>query len=235
LAGDVVGDINAGFINYFKNQNWVSMVEWLVFGIIVIGAFFGFYIWYKNKRIFNKIIIVHEIVNGEFIETYKDSGKSVKLGSGGFEIIFLKKLKTWKLGMGARSGRNRYDFWIMPDGYWYSGKIYPNIYTMNETKGMIPIVTTNASMRSQYTSLEKQIDSLHAKKTDFFEKYGGMIMGIIFTLVSGIMLWLMWKEFVTVSANLNNAIVQVGNLMDKINLMMGNVQGQQGAGGLIKT
>ena len=65
MAGDVVGDINAGFINYFKNQNWVSMIEWLVFGLIVIGCFFGFYIWFKNKKLYNKKILVNQIINGE--------------------------------------------------------------------------------------------------------------------------------------------------------------------------
>jgi len=232
---DAVSGVNQGIINYFKNMQLVSMLEWLVFGIIIISAFFGFYIWLKNRKIYNKIIVVNEIVNGEFIETYKDFGKSVKLGSGGFEIIYLKKLKTWKLAQGARTGRNRYDFYIMPDGYWYPARKYANVFTLNQTGGLIPIVTTNASMRSQYTALEKQIDSLHAKKTDFWQQYGNWILSIAFILISGIMLYLCYQQFSQAMSSLSGLVDKLSILVDRVNSLIANTQGSAGSGGLIKS
>lgn len=219
---DVITNINSGMVGYFKNIKFLSIIGWIIFIIVIICALFWFLTYYKNKRLFNKLIVVHEIVNGEFIETYRDQARSIKLGSGGFEIIFLKKLKTWKLAMGARTGRNRYDFYIMPDGYWYPAKVYANIFKIDELKGMIPVVTTNASMRSQYTSLEKQIDVLHQDKKSFMDKWGTMLFGLGFLLVAGVMLWLNYQEFVKATANLATAISKAGELIDKINVLQGN-------------
>ena len=121
----------------------------------------------------------------------------------------------------------------MPDGYWYNGLFSSNMFMIDKLGGLIPIVTTNPNMRSQYTSLEKQIDSLHKEKEKFWDKYGSWILSLSFVLVAGVMLWLNYKEFVTVSTNFNTAIDKMGLLIDKLNVLTGNVQNTQGAGGLV--
>ena len=75
----------------------------------------------------------------------------------------------------VRVGKSDYYFFIMPDGYWYNAMLGSNMYTIDKQNGLIPIVTTNPTMRTQYTALEKQMDSLHQSKGKFWEKYGGWV------------------------------------------------------------
>ena len=156
----------------FGGINWMTVLGWILFLVICIGGGYFAYNYYKNKKIFNKRVTAFEIVSGEWSPCVRDSAKVVKIGKGGFEILYLKKSKSWKIAYGGRVGKNDYYFFIMPDGYWYNGTLMANINKIDETGGLIPITTTNPLMRGQYTALEKQIDTLHAEKTSFFEKYG---------------------------------------------------------------
>ena len=229
---NAINDVNQSMLNYFKNMNYLNIIGWIVFIIIIVGAAIYFYIYWRNKKLFSKKTTDFEIVGTNFVPTFRDLAKTVKLGSGGFEILYLKKMKTWRLAYGGRVGKDTYYFFRMPDGYPYNAMLSANLFKVDELKGLIPVVTTNASMRSQYTSLEKQIDALHQKKAGFWEKYGGWVMGIIFILVAGVMLWLMYKELVTVSANLASAVDKMGLLMDRINVAIGNTNSN--TGGLVK-
>jgi hypothetical protein len=229
---NVISNINQGMFSYFQNLNVLNIVSWVVFAIILIGAVWFYLTWWKNKKVFNKKITDFEIVGVNFVPTIRDFAKTEKIGSGGFEILYLKKQKTWRLAYGGRIGKDTYYFFKMPDGYPYNAMLSANMFKIDELKGLIPVVTTNASMRSQYTSLEKQIDSLHKAKPKFWEQYGGWVMGIVFVLVAGIMFWLMWREFATVTSNLNSAITSIGSIADKLATLTSNIK-TGGSNGLV--
>ena len=203
---DPITSVNQGIMNYFKSMNFLNIIGWLVFAGILIGIAIWGSIYYKNKKVFNKKITAFEIIGITFQPVIRDFAKTIKIGTGGFEILYLKKLKTWKIGFGGRVGKNDYYFFIMPDGYWYNAMLGSNMYTIDKQDGLIPIVTTNPTMRTQYTALEKQIDSLHQSKGKFWEKYGAWILSIGFVLIAGIMLWLNYKEMVKVSSNFVEAM-----------------------------
>jgi len=225
MAVDVIGDVNAKVTSMFTGVNIMNIIGWAI-AILLIG---GFCIWYfgfflRDKKMFNKKITAFEIVGINFVPVIRDTAKSVKLGSGGFEVLYLRKLKTWKLAYGGRVGKNDYYFFIMPDGYWYNGMMSANIKAINKDGGLIPIVTTNPTMRSQYTALEKQIDVLHGDKKSFMEKYGVWILGISFVLIAGVMMWLMFKEFSTGMSSFKGVTQSLADLVDKINVMQTNAQ-----------
>lgn len=229
---DVVSQTNQGIVSYFTNFDFLNVVGWLIFGVIIVGFVFYGITEYNNKRLFGKEVRIFDKVGIYNEHIANDVAKTVKLGKGSFEILYLKKQKTWKLAYGGRAGRNIYYFFIMGDGYWYNGLFSANIYWIDKEKGLIPVITTNPTMRAQYTSLEKQIDSLYTTKTSFMEKYGVMLFSIGFLVIAGLFLYLNYKQFVTVSGNLNSAIDKMGVLMEKLGNLAGNVQGAEGAGGL---
>lgn len=169
---DVIGDVNSKIMGTFTNIHILNVIGWVVLGILVIGAGFWVYMIYRNKKQFSKIITGFDVVNGFWQPSIRDRAKVVKIGSGGFEILYLQKSKTWKIAYGGRVGRDTYYFFIMPDGYWYNGMLYANVNSISEKGGLIPVVTTNPLMRGQYASLEKQIDSLVGDKKGFWDKYG---------------------------------------------------------------
>ncbi len=192
---------------------------------MIIGGGVGFYLWYKDRRTFRKIITVFDIVGNYYQFAFRDKAKVVKIGSGGFEILFLKKAKTWKIAYGGRVGRDTYYFFIAPDGYWFNGMLSANLNAIDKNGGLIPIVTTNPSMRAQYTSLEKQIDKLHSEKKNFMEKYGSWLFAISFVLVAGVMLWLSYKEFAQASSANAGITDKLGILVDRINNLLAHTSG----------
>ena len=233
MGSHVIKNINEGIMSYFTGLQFLNLIGWLVFGFLIIGGGFYVFIIYRNKRVFNKKITAFTIVGENFIPDIRDLAKIIRLGKGGFEILYLKKLKTWKLAYGGRVGKDTYYFFIMPDGYWYNGMLSSKIFEIDKLKGLIPIITTNPSMRAQYTALEKQIDKLHEEKKSFMDKYGVVVFSIGFLVIAGVFLWLNYKQFVIATSNLATAIERASELMESISRIAGNVQGAEGAGGLV--
>lgn len=210
-----------------------SLVGWALLLVIICGAVGFGYFAYLQKKKYNKIIRGWEIIGGNFQQTFKDTAKDVKLGSGGFVVLNLRKFNTWKLAYGGRSGRNVYDFFIMPDGYWYNGTLAANMFKIDELKGFIPVQTTNPLMRAQYTALEKQIDTLYAEKKGFWEKYGNWVMSIGFVLIIGVLAWLIFKEIAPMAAQNAELTKQIALLVEKVNNLIVNVN-NAGNVGLVK-
>ena len=213
--------------NFFTSSKIINGITYFILGIIVIAAV-GIYAWVRlEKKKYNKKITANFIINGYFQPTYKDVAKSVKIGRGGFEVLYLKKLKTWKLAHGARTGVNEYTFYVLPDGYWYPGQIAADVYYINQMKGLLPVITTNPTMRSQYTSLEKQIDTLHGQKQGFWDKYGNWIMTGTFIALIGIFCWLSFREigaFLGSGTALADQMTKLAEAMNKLAINLNNAQ-----------
>lgn len=191
---DPIADINSKVAGSLANVQWMNVLGWIILLIIVIAAvIYGYIIW-RDKRLYNKKVTVFDIVGIHFVPAMKDQAKVVKIGKGGFEILYLKKLKMYRIAYGGRVGKDTYYFFINRDGYWYNGMLSADIKAIDAAKGLIPVTTTNASMRAQYTSLEKQIDTIHSEKASFIEKYGTFIMAIGFVIIIGVFAWLIFKE-----------------------------------------
>ena len=218
-AGDIVTETNAKIMNTFtgiSGNTVLNTIGWIVFGIIIIVGCYFAYITYRNRKIFNKKITVFDIVGINFVPAMRDVAKVVKIGSGGFEILYLKKLKIYRIAYGGKVGKDTYYFFILPDGYWYNGMLSAHMNMIDKNGGLVPVVTTNPTMRSQYTSLEKQIDALHSNKQSVWDKYGSWILSIGFVVVAGMFLWLNYKEF-------SSAMGAMKGLVDKLAEVSANV------------
>lgn len=213
----------------------MSLLAW-TFGLLILCSAVGFGYWYylQGKK-FNKKIRVWEIIGNRFEYTFTDTAKDVKLGKGAFVVLYLRKLKTWKLAYGGRSGKNVYDFFILPDGYWYNGTLAANMNKIDETGGLIPVQTTNPLMRAQYTALEKQIDILHGDKVGFWEKYGNWILSGGFIMMIGVFGWLMFKEISPIMNSASATIDKIGVLIDHLDKLTANINTASGSNsGLVK-
>lgn len=226
-------DVNQRILEGVMSVPWLSVIGWLVFFLLLVGGGFWIYVYYKNKKIFSKRITAFDLVGQYWEPALRDLAKVVKIGKGGFEILYLKNSKTWKIAYGGRVGKNDFYFFILPDGYWYNGMLKGGVNAMNETGGLVPIVTTNPLMRGQYTALEKQIDSLHGEKQKFWDKYGTVILSVAFVLISGVMLWLMFKEFSSAMGQLTTYHNSMAELLDKVNRLLGSAQASGSGSGLV--
>jgi len=226
--------ISESIIGTLTKSSFLTGLGWVIFGVIVLSIV-GWGFWrYLDKKKFNKKIQAFGIIHGYFssVPIHKDIAKTVKIGKGGFEVLYLKKLKTWKLAHSARSGINTYTFYVLPDGYWYPGQLKADLHTIDKEGGLIPVVTTNPTMRSQYTSLEKQIESLHGEKTKFWDKYGVWVMSTIYLFIMGIFVWLSFREvadFLGAGSALAGEMTKLAEVMNRLAI---NLNGAQ-PGGLV--
>lgn len=223
MAADVVSATNQKLLSAVSNVDIMNTIGWIVFILVAIGAGFWGYLSWRDKRLFNKKITVFEIVGIHYTPGIRDTAKVVKLGTGGFEILYLKKTKCYRIAFGGKVGKDTYYFFVQPDGYWYNGMLSANMHAVDKNGGLIPIVTTNPSMRAQYTALEKQIDSLHSEKKSFMDKYGSWIMGIGFVLIVGVLAWLIFKEMSPMFGQISTLTEKLGTLVDKINSVASNM------------
>jgi len=154
-AMNVVSSTNAKLVSSLTNIPWMNILGWGAFILLLLGG--GFFAWkfWNDRKIFNKRITVCDIVGSYYEPIARDLARVVKIGTGGFEILYLKKLKIYRVGYGGRVGRTDYYFFIQPDGYWYNGMMAAGVKAIDKNGGLVPIVTTNPSMRAQYTALEK--------------------------------------------------------------------------------
>lgn len=219
-----IDDVNQAIVDKVTNFNFLDAFAWILLILIIAGGILWGFLYYRNKKLYNKNIQVNELNGDHWETTFNDKAKNVKLGKGGFIIFHLKKLKTWKLGYGGRVGKNIYEFYILPDGYWYNGVRAAGVNVIDKVNGLIPIKTTNPLMRSQYTSLEKQIDSLGENKKSFWETHGTWVMGISFVLVAGLFLWFIAKEIGTTTQGLGVFIDKLDILIDRLNKLTSNIQ-----------
>ena len=216
MALSVVDQTNQQIMSGIANIPWMSVLGWIVFFAILIGGGFFAYIAWNNKKIFNKKVTAFEIVGINYVPSIRDAAKVVKLGSGGFEILYLQKQKIFRISYGGRVGKSDYYFFINHDGYWYNGMLSANIYAIDKLGGLIPIVTTNPNMRAQYTSLEKQIDSMHAEKKTFMDKYGMWVVGGGFFLGLGIVAWLIFQQVAPILSQIGVIQDKLATVVDKI-------------------
>ncbi len=220
-------EINQGIVGGVSVGSVVNVLGWLIGAVIVIClAVGGYYLYYLNTKIYKKKITVFERIGNYFDPIFRDSAKQVKLGKGGFEVLYLRKSKTYRLAYGGRVGRDTYYFFIGPDGYWYNGMLGGEI----TSDGKVPIVTTNPSMRAQYTALEKTIDSLYSEKAGFWDKYGNWILSIAFVLIIGVLAWLIYKEISTIMGSVSGLIDKVGALTDKVTQLLANTETNPNSG-----
>lgn len=214
-----INSINQGIVNSvtgIKASAILTFIGWVVFALIIIGVSGWAAYYYYNRKTYNKTIIIHELINGTYQETGRDRARSVKLGSGGFEVLHLQKRKIYRIGYGSRMGRNVYNFYIMPDGYWYNGILSGKI----NSAGGVEIISTNPNARAQYTALEKYVDGLYSEKKGFWDKYGNWVLSLAFIVIIGVFAWLIFREISPIMNQFPVLIDKMSELVDKVNKLL---------------
>jgi hypothetical protein len=215
---DPVTNVNNQIIGMFSGVNGkgiVTFLGWILVLIIVLGACWWGYVSYRNKKIFNKRVTICDLVGGYYQPVARDTAKVVKIGTGGFEILFLRKFKCYRIGYGGRVGKSDYYFFVMPDGYWVNAMMSGQVEYIDKHGGLVPVVTTNPLMRAQYTSLEKQIEMLHAEKKSFMDKYGAWVAATGFVIIAGVFMWLIFREFSNISGSLSSLFDRMTPYLEK--------------------
>lgn len=166
---------------------------WITFAaiIVIMGIVGSVVIWLGYmKKIYNKEIIIFENIAGQgYQKTGRDMARVVKVGDGGEEILFLRKLKVYRTAYGRKMGKNSYWFAVGQDGYWYNVLLGD----LDAKMGMLDIEPIDRDMRYMHVAIRKNIQERY-RKVGFMEKYGAVVISGIFLIIMIIAIWLLMSK-----------------------------------------
>jgi len=184
------------------NILWVLIVfVFCLFAAIIIYVVYNFKVYDK------KIVVFENIAGGGYQPVFKDRARTVKLGDGGEEVLFLRKKKVYRGAYGRKMGKNTFWFAVGQDGYWYNFVLGD----LDAKMGMLDIEPIDRDMRYMVTAIRKNIQERY-RKQKFMEKYGTIVMSGFFLLIMIIGIWFLldkMAEINTASAGSLEAAKQV--------------------------
>lgn len=171
-----------------------------IFVITLCICFFAYIFWDRSQ--YNKKIIVFENISGQgFQPILNDRARIVKLGSGGEEILYLKKKKVYRTAYGKKMGKNTYWFAVGQDGYWYNVVLGD----IDAKMGMLDIEPIDRDMRYMHVAIRKNIEERY-KNSKFLEKYGTIMMSGIFLLIMIIGIWFLLDKIAEIAGQVAGAV-----------------------------
>lgn len=172
----------------------------IIFLVFLIGAVVIYLLY--DRRLFNKKIVVFENISGQgFQPVFYDKAKTVKLGDGGEELLYLKKKKVYRSAYGRKMGKNTYWFCIGSDGYWYNILLGD----LDAKMGMLDVEPIQTDMRYMHVAVRKNIQERY-RKIGFMEKYGTIMMMGIFLLIMIAGIWFMLDKINGISGSVSGSV-----------------------------
>jgi uncharacterized integral membrane protein len=207
--------IQAGSLKGGFHIDWTFIA--IILLIVIIGAIVIYAIY--QQRIYKYRIIVFENLTGQgFQPTIKDKARRVKMGDGGEEVLYLKKLKAYRSAYGRKMGKNTYWFAIGADGYWYN----ITFGDLDTKMGMLDIEVVDRDMRLFHVAVRKNIQERY-RKQKFMEKYGAVVISGIFLLIALIGILLMLRQMNQGFEHLAKAMELTQQVMEQNTQVLGMV------------
>jgi len=195
--------------------NWVLILS--IFLFFVIGAIVIFILLDRKK--FNKKIILFENISGQGYQLVaRDRARLVKIGDGGEEILFLKKLKVFRTAYGKKMGKNTYWFAKGQDGYWYNIVIGD----LDAKMGMLDIEPIDRDMRYMHVAIRKNIQDRYQKQ-NFMEKYGTIMMNGIFLLIMIIGIGILVSKLSATAETINLGMESAKTVIESTNQILNSL------------
>lgn len=166
--------------------------------------------WMFQKKVYNKKVVIYENIAGTgWRRTKTDLARTIKIGDGGEELLWLKKHKVYRTAYGRKMGINEYWFAIGQDGYWYNFVLGD----LDAKMGMLDIEPVDRDMRMMHVAVRKNIQDRY-KKQNFMEKYGTIIVNGIFLVIIGIMLWFLVDQIGGIASAISSAVDNSAQLQE---------------------
>lgn len=186
VLGISTGDISLPSLT----SSFGGTITYILIAVLVfISIAIGIWIFMTNKKFKYKIILFENIGGQGYKVAYKDRARLIKIGDGGEEILYLRKLKSYRAAYGRKMNKNEYWFAVGQDGYWYNFLLGDLDAKMN----MLDIEPIDRDMRYMHVAIRKNITERY-RKVGFMEKYGVMVFSGIFIIAMIIALWLMLDQ-----------------------------------------
>lgn len=183
-----VSEVASSFIGSGSGTGLAIMIA---IGVVVVGGILaGAVAWVIHYISFNKkIVLWKKLGNKKPQKIITDRGKFERVGEGGDYWCRTRKLKKILPRPTKQAGPNEYWFYEREDGEW----INFDMGDIDEQMRQAGAYYVDEDMRLQRLGIQKNLRD-RFQKVGFWQKYGGMIMNLIFLIVVTIMLVVLFKE-----------------------------------------
>lgn len=199
---------------------WITIFITFVIFIAIAGVLL--YIFLKRLK-YNKKIIIWEKVGNNWEITGRDRAMELKYDLMGNTVFALKKRKKYLPRPEIQTGRKTYWYAILEDGEWMNVGMKDINTQMKEAN----VKFIHPGMSYARSGLYKIMRERYEKK-GFMEKYGHIIIPLIFFAVIGVLLWLNVDKMLGIANSLQTS-VELSNKMssettDKINQVLSSLE-----------
>ena len=156
---------------------------------------------YFRKRQLKYTIPLFKNIGGKVIKIATVKAKDFKIGRAGDKLWFVPKYKKYIIPATLQTAPNEYTHFEREDGEWINVD-YPNI---DEQMKKVGVKYIQSDMRSGRISIADILDARFKDKQSWWEKYGHLITHLIFYLIVGIMMvviFYQWSGIVEETARL---------------------------------
>lgn len=183
---DLLAD--AGFVA----PSFGDVGQWALYflGACVFACFIamGVYFYIINLK-FNKKIILFKKVSGKVIPVAKDKGMLERIGLAGDNWLRVKNFKKILPRPKIEMEKNTYWYFEREDGEWINFCLDDMDAVMKTAKAYY----VDEDMRLQRLGIQRNLKD-RFEKSSFWDKYGNMIMGILFMMIVTICLIVIFNK-----------------------------------------
>lgn len=216
IVSDTFGKLGIGSGSLSGITQAITILVLIAIFAIIFG---GLLFYFINLRRYKYKIVVFENVAGQgYAPSFRDKARIDKIGDSGEEILYLKKKKVWRQAYGRKIGKNEYAFAIGNDGYWYN-ITFGDLDKARQELGLSPI---DRDMRYMHVAIRRNTKDRFDQVT-FLQKYGGLIAYISLIAVTGILQWLLFKQYIDAGNAAASAVNAAADLINRIDGLLAKV------------
>lgn len=211
-------DVGEQFGNVFGFGSWKlgigtlgNFFLWFVLSLVLAG-FLGFFIYrtFLRKSFKHKIRIYGLYGNAPMLK-WVGVAREIPVGRAGDKLFFLRKKKKYLPPPTIQMGRNEWWYWEREDGE----LINIGLQNLDDVHRRLGVKFIDTDMRMQRLGIEKNL-TYRLQKQTFWEKYGQTIMAVIYYLVMGIMMIILFMQWRKTGQYLNGLIDKAADLLQKV-------------------
>lgn len=177
----------------------------LVLSVLIVGMIgAGVWLWIYRKQLKYGIPLLKK-VGRSVIRTAKYRAKDFKIGFAGDKLWYVPKAKKYIPVATLQTAPNEYTHFEREDGEWINVD-FPDIDEHMKKAGVRYV---NQDMRANRIAISNIIENRFKGKQGFWDKYGNMIVQLIFFIVVAVCMVIIFYQW-------SDIVDRTGTLLDKV-------------------
>jgi len=190
MADELIAQTLSGMLPEISGSGIMAVVIWVCVALLLAGAgIWGYWAWYSNKK-FNKTIRAFQKVGSDVALIITCKGMFQRVGNAGdFWLVLKGGLKKTLPRPRKQMAPNEFWYFIRDDGEWVNFSLKDFDAEMRKAGAYF----VDEDMRLQRLGIQKNLQE-RFQKISFWDKYGGMIMNLMYMVVTVVLLVVLFKE-----------------------------------------